>query len=55
MNPMNTPATAREPGTADVRAVGSDELARVEGGLVCMGTLYIGWADGGHVVIPLWA
>ena len=32
-----------------------DELARVEGGLVCIGTLYIGWADGGHVVIPLWA
>ena len=54
MNLINTPATAGEPSTADVRAIDGDELARVEGGLVCIGTLNI-IADWGFVVIPLWA
>ena len=53
MNPINAPATAGEPGTADVRAIDGDELARVEGGLMVCGALTICWAGGGYLVIPL--
>jgi hypothetical protein len=57
MNPMNTPATAWEPGTADVRAVGSNELARVEGGIWPVCKYHEISREGGTVLVALnpWA